>query len=518
MNRFLPIFLFFIFLKSNILVGQSLANIIPKPQILQKTEGNFRVSAITKIVASDNLKGKAKLLKTFIEPALGFDLAIISKAEKKNCIELKLDKTLNSLGEEGYKLDISPEKITLSASKEVGILWGIQTIRQLLPEQIFRNATIKNVSWDMPCLKIEDKPRFPWRGLMIDCSRTFVAKEQLKKYIEQLSLYKMNILHLHLTDDQGWRMEIKKYPELTSVCAKFDTSFHEPLEYQGFYSQDDMRELIEFAAQRNVQIIPEIEMPGHTTEVFAAFPQFSCKGDTLKIKSWTKGYGVRSEVFCAGNDETFHFLENILDEIITLFPSQYVHIGGDEAPKMHWKACPKCQKRIKDEGLKDEDELQSWFVRRIEKYINSKGKKLIGWDEIMEGGLSNSATVMYWRNWHKETAKKITTIPNNVIMSPTSYSYFDYLNEKISVEKVYTTNPILEGNSDKILGVQANFWSHLARTVPQIDRQLFPRLIALSEIAWTDNDKKDWTDFNKRLQLRTKTLDIMGIYYFSENK
>lgn len=337
------------------------------------------------------------------------------------------------MGEEGYKLNISPEKITLSAAQEAGILWGIQTIRQLLPEQIFRNATIKNVLWNMPCLKIEDKPRFPWRDLMVDCSRTFVAKEQLKKYIEQLSLYKMNILHLHLTDDQGWRMEIKKYPELTSVCAKFDTSFHEPLEYQGFYSQDDIRKLIEFAAQRNVQIIPEIEMPGHT----------------------------------------------------------YVHIGGDEAPKMHWKACPKCQKRIKDEGLKDEDELQSWFVRRIEKYINSKGKKLIGWDEIMEGGLSSSATVMYWRNWHKETAKKITTIPNNVIMSPTSYKYFDYLNEKIPLEKVYTTNPILEGNSDKILGVQANFWSHLARTVPQMDRQLFPRLIALSEIAWTDNDKKD---------------------------
>lgn len=505
--------------KSVDLSAQPSVNIIPKPQFVEQNQGVFKITSSTTILATnDGLVVKAKQLNNYLELALGFDLAISSKSLQKNVIEFRLDKKLEKLGAEGYKMEINPAKITLSALNEKGIFWGIQTIRQLLPAAILRDAPIQGIEWKLPCLKIEDNPRFKWRGLMLDCSRTFISKEDVKKYIEAMSFFKMNILHMHLTDDQGWRIEIKKYPELTTISSQFHKSFNEPDENQGFYSQDDMKELVEFAAARNVEIVPEIEMPGHTHEVFAAFPQLSCKGDTAKIKPWTKGVGLHQEIFCAGNDETFKFLENILNEITTLFPSQYVHIGGDEAPKAHWKECEKCQKRIKDEGLKDEDELQSWFVQRIERYLNSKGKKLIGWDEIMDGGLSKSATIMYWRNWAKSVAQTIPGISNDIIMTPTSHCYFDYTYEKISSEKLYSFNPVFnpEAPNKNILGVQANFWSHLDRTAPRIDRQLFPRLLALAEIAWTDNDKKDWPDFNERLQSKLKSLDIMGIWYFNE--
>lgn len=495
--------------------------VIPQPQLTEQFPGTFKISEKTTIIASENLILRARQLKRYLEPALGFELQCSSDTRAKNTIELKLNKSLNNLGEEGYLLKITPDKIYLAASHEKGIFYGIQTLRQLLPADIFREASVRGVGWEIPCLKIEDQPRFRWRGLMLDCSRTFITKEQIKRYLEAMSLFKMNVLHMHLTDDQGWRIEIKKYPELTSVAAKFHPSFKEPLEYQGFYSQDDLKELVEFATQRNIEIVPEIEMPGHSSEIFAAFPQFSCKGDTSKIHPFSKGVGVHNEILCAGNDETFKFIDNILDEVVTLFPSQYIHIGGDEAPKKMWKECPKCQKRISEEGLKDENELQSWFVKRVEKYLNSKGKKLIGWDEITEGGLSPGATVMYWRGWVKEVPQKVAELGNNMIMTPTSHCYFDYPNEKISTEQIYSYNPVPEGfgfnEIGKVLGVQANFWSHIDRTPPRIDRQLFPRLLALSEIAWTYQNKKEWSNFRKRMYFRLKSLDILGISYFNEN-
>jgi hexosaminidase len=510
----------FIFLKTPNLVGQSSVNIIPKPQKVEQLQGVFTLTPKTVLFVSGDMLDKAKRLKQYLEPALGYDLAIVAKPAKKNVIEFSIDKNLKQLGVEGYRLIVTPDKINLTALDEKGIFLGVQTIRQLLPNQINRSAIVKGVEWEIPCVKIEDKPRFKWRGLMLDCSRTFIPKEQVKKYLEAMSYFKMNVLHMHLTDDQGWRLEINKYPELTSVCAKIHDSFKEPKEYEGFYSQDDIRELVEFAAQRNIEIIPEIEMPGHTAEVFAAFPQLSCTGDTLKIHPWTKGAGIRNPVFCAGNEQTFEFIENVLKEVAELFPSTYIHIGGDEATKMYWKACLKCQIRIKDNGLKDENELQSWFVKRIEKYVNSKGKKLIGWDEIMDGGLSSSATVMYWRARNEAVTQKIPVIDNDIVMTPTSHCYFDFTYEKTSTERVYSYDPVPAGMSSdktkKIMGVQANFWSHLDRTAPRIDQKLFPRIIALAEVAWTDQDKKDWSAFNQRLQSKLSCLDIMGIYYFKE--
>ncbi len=501
-----------------ILFSKSLS-VIPKPKFYQKKEGVFVLNSSSVIVVPKGLTKNGNQLKNYLEPALGFNLSVTSKSVSGNYIELKLDRNQGHLGEEGYKLEINPDKITLSAFTGKGIFWGIQTLRQLLPDAVLREAPVKGIQWEIPCLVIEDSPRFKWRGLMLDCSRTFIPKEEVKKYIEAMSFFKMNVLHLHLTDDQGWRIEIKKYPELTGIASRYHESFNEPEEYAGFYSQDDIKELVGYAAARNVEIVPEIEMPGHTYEVFAAYPQLSCKGDTSKIKSWVEGLGLHKEIFCAGNDETFVFLENVLDEITALFHSQYVHIGGDEAPKDFWKTCEKCQARITEEGLNNEDELQSWFVKRIEKYLNSKGKKLIGWDEIMDGGLSPDATVMYWRSWDKNVAKEIPGIKNDIVFTPTSHCYFDYSYEKISSERMYSFNPVFNDKNQtpgNILGVQANFWSHLDRTAPRIDRQLFPRLLALAEIAWIENDKKDWNDFKERLQSKLNSLEIMGIHYFKE--
>ncbi len=502
-----------------ILVSKGIA-IIPRPQLFQEKEGVFVINQGTSIMVQEELTTKANQLKNYLEPALGFELSVTSKSLSGNYIELKKDKNLVQLGNEGYKLEINPNKISLSAFSEKGIFWGIQTLRQLLPDAVLREAPVEGVNWEIPCLVIEDSPRYNWRGLMLDCSRTFIPKEEIKKYIEAISFFKMNVLHMHLTDDQGWRIEIKKYPELTQIASRFHESFNEPEEYAGFYSQDDIKELVAFAAVRNVEIVPEIEMPGHTYEVFAAYPQLSCKGDTSKIKSWMPGLGLHKEIFCAGNIETFEFIENVLDEITMLFPSQYVHIGGDEAPKDYWKTCEKCQNRIKDENLANEDELQSWFVKRIEKYLNSKSKKLIGWDEIMDGGLSPGATVMYWRSWEKTVAREIPEIKNDIIFTPTSHCYFDYTYEKISSERMYSFNPVFNEHNQtpgNILGVQANFWSHLDRTSPQIDRQLFPRLLALAEVGWTEKDKKDWNDFKIRLQSKLNSLEIIGIHYFKEN-
>ena len=520
MKRIIPFLLLLLVLSPVLSFGKSLSAVIPKPQFCEQLPGVFNVSASTSILAPDQLMKRAKQLKDYLEPALGFELARASKTTLKNVIELKLEKSLNPLNAEAYKLEVSPDKITITASSEKGIFWGIQTIRQLLPSSILRSAPVQGIKWEIPCLKIEDAPRFKWRGLMLDCSRTFIAKNEVKKYIEAMSLFKMNVLHMHLTDDQGWRIEIKKYPELTRTAARFHPSFNELKENEGFYSQDDIRELVAFAAQRNIEIVPEIEMPGHTSEVFSVLPNLSCAGDTSRVHPWLKGAGIHNEVFCAGNEETFIFLQNVLDEVAGLFPSRYIHIGGDEAPKKYWKECPKCQKRIAGEKLKDENELQSWFVQRIEKYLNSKGKKLIGWDEIMDGGLSKSATVMYWRSWSKDVAQKIPQIDNEVIMTPTSHCYFDYTYEKISSEKMYSFNPVLSDNPalvrNNVLGVQVNFWSHLDRTAPRIDRQLFPRILALSEVAWTDYDKKNWVDFKQRMESKLSCLDILGIYYFPE--
>jgi hexosaminidase len=334
---------------------------------------------------------------------------------------------------------------------------------------------------------------------------------------------------MHLTDDQGWRIAIDKYPALTEKGSKFDTIYHEPAEREGYYTKADIRELIKYAQARNVEIIPEIEMPGHSVAALATYPELSCTGNALAIHPFFKGPMIHHEVLCVGKETTLEFLENVLSEVIELFPSQYVHIGGDEAPKVNWKACPDCQRVKMQNGLKDEDELQSWFIRRMEKFINSKGKKMIGWDEITEGGLSKTATLMFWRGSMIDIPLAAVNQGNDVIMCPTTHCYFDYPNDKITywgihpihptpTEKVYSYEPLsgkLENiDAQHILGVQADFWSHVARSEPDMDRQIFPRMLALSEVAWTESRNKNWTDFSLRLKNHYQTLDLLNMYFY----
>jgi hexosaminidase len=522
MKTILLYFIFIICAEAAYTQSDLVCSLIPQAQKITIGRGYFELNSKTKISAQSDLNFRANQLKNYLEPATGFYIKIDQPGQLNNIIKLKLNKNLSSLGDEGYKLGVDSNKITIEAFSSKGIFWGIQTLRQLLSVNILRNARTDNVSWYVPRLQIEDQPRFKWRGLMIDYSRTFWNKQLTERYIDAMAYYKMNILHMHLTDDQGWRVEIGKYPELTKKASLFDTIYHEPEEMEGYYSKGDIKEIVEYARQRNIEIVPEIEMPGHSSEVFSVYPGYSCKGDTLKIQPFFKGPGIHKEIYCAGNDNTFKFLEGILSEIFDLFPSEYVHIGGDEAPKDHWKNCPLCQKRIKDYSLKDENELQSWFIKRIESFLNAHGRKLIGWDEITEGGLSKTATVMYWRSGNKDIPALALKQGNSIVMSPTDYCYFDYTYEKIPTKKVYSFNPSMAGSAieykDNILGVQGNFWSHINRTIPEMDRQIFPRILALSEIGWTQDINKNWDSFYSRLKRQLTALDIMGIYYHKESK
>lgn len=492
--------------------------IIPKPYKTEYLEGTFKIDSNTAIKSETVLTEKVNQLIGYLSPATGYTFPVNINQNKGNCIELRLDKNLESLGEEGYELTVTPEKVLIKAPNPTGIFWGIQTLRQLLPKEILRDALVQNVEWVLPAVKITDKPEFKWRGLMIDYSRTFWNKSHTKKYIDALSYYKMNKLHMHLTDDQGWRLEIEKYPLLTEIASKFDTIYNEPKEREGFYSKDDIREIIQYAKDRNVEIIPEIEMPGHSAGVFAAYPEYSCSGERLSVRPFRGGEGFQQAIFCAGNEGTFEFLENILSEVAELFPSEYIHIGGDEAQKHLWKSCPKCKQAIWDNGLAYEDELHSWFIKRIEKFLSEKGKKIIGWDEMMRGGLSETATVMFWSGSRPYIPSTTVGKGNDVILSPTSYCYFDYDNTKLPVEKVYSFNPIevykLENTpKEHVLGVQGNFWSHIDRTEPKMDRQVFPRIIALAEVGWSTSGEKNWSNFRTRLEDHYNRLDIMDIYY-----
>jgi hexosaminidase len=365
-------------------------------------------------------------------------------------------------------------------------------------------------------LMMDDIPKFQWRGMHLDVSRHFFSKEFIKKYIDYLAMYKMNTFHWHLTDDQGWRIEIKKYPKLTEVGAwrngsmtgHYTDQTFDDIRYGGFYTQEEIKEIVAYAKERYITVVPEIEMPGHALAALASYPEFSCTGGPFEVgKSW----GVFDDVFCP-KDETFTFLENILAEVIALFPSEYIHIGGDECPKVRWKSCPKCQKRIKDEKLKDEHELQSYFIQRIEKFVNSKGRKIIGWDEILEGGLAPNAAVMSWRG--TEGGIAAAKEKHFVVMSPGSHCYFDHYqgepkNEPIAfggytnVEKVYSFNPIpkelSEEESKYILGAQANVWTEYINTPEHVEYMVFPRIAALSEVLWGTSNPNEYKVFETRL-------------------
>jgi hexosaminidase len=417
-----------------------------------------------------------------------------------------------------YRLRVTPKAVRIEAGDSLGAFYAIQSLRQIAPVDSYGKFCTDSSPVRIPALEIRDYPRFGWRGLMLDCSRTFLPVGYLKKTIDRMVMYKMNVLHLHLTDDQGWRVEIRKYPDLTNDCSRFSSRF--PDETGGFYTQAELRDLVAYAQERHVTIVPEIEMPGHSSEVFAAYPELSCRRVKSEIFPFFSGPGITDDIYCAGNDSVFAFLENVLDEVMEIFPSAYIHLGGDEAPKVRWKECPACQSRIRKENLADEAELQSYFIRRITAYVHSKGRKVIGWDEILEGGLADGAAVMSWRG--TEGGIKAAELGHPVVMSPTSHCYFDYSYETTPVEKVYAFEPIPPGldpaKASLILGGQANLWTHIDRTESRMDMQIYPRLIALSEALWSQPNVKNYPDFHARLAHELNRLTSMNIPFFKDSR
>lgn len=517
-------FLFLLLLIFNNLFSQNQLPVIPYPTEVILNSGSFLINNKTVIEADANMF-EAQYLQKSIKQKTGLDLKIVSQALNVPKISLIFDYDLpdHSGIKEPYQLTISNNAIVIKAEYNQGIFYGIQSLLQLFPSD-------KKNEISIPCLKINDNSKYKWRGMHLDCARHFFPKEFIKEYIDYLAMYKMNTFHWHLTDDQGWRIEIKKYPKLTEVGAwrngsmighytdqKFDDK-----RYGGFYTQDDIKEIVAYANQRHITIVPEIEMPGHAMAALAAYPEYSCTGGPFEVgKTW----GVLDDVFCP-KDETFTFLENILTEVIDLFPSKYIHIGGDESPKVRWKVCSNCQKRIKDENLKDEHELQSYFIQRIEKFVNKKGRKIIGWDEILEGGLAPNAAVMSWRG----TEGGIAAAKQNhfVVMSPGSHCYFDHYqgepkNEPIAfggyttLEKVYSFNPTpKELSSDEakyILGAQANLWTEYIETPSHVEYMIFPRMLALSEVLWGTSIPEKYADFQNRVIQHFDIFEAKGINY-----
>jgi hexosaminidase len=523
-------------------IAQNKYAIIPKPTQLVQMAGTFLVNAQTKILIprnNPNLRPLAEMLAERFLITSGmtlnieeFDLKDFAPANTKAIIFMPLSSKSGdqTLGEEDYTLKVEANSVALSASTAKGEFYALQSLLQLLPTEIYSSSEANDVKWSIPNCTIYDHPQFGYRGLMLDVSRHFFPVSFIKKYIDLLALHKMNTLHWHLTDDQGWRIEIKKYPKLTEIGSKrkesmeghFTDQRFDGKPYGGFYTQEQILEVVKYAQKKFVNVIPEIEMPGHAMAALAAYPELGCSKGPYEVGvKW----GVYDDVFCP-TEQTFSFLEDVLTEVIALFPSNYVHIGGDECPKVSWKNSPFCQELIKKEGLKDEHELQSYFIKRIDKFLTSKGKKMIGWDEILEGGISPNATIMSWRGI--EGGIEAVKQNHDAIMTPGSYCYLDaYQSDPSSepvaiggflpLEKVYSYNPIPAGitaeQAKHILGVQGNVWTEYIATPRHAEYMIFPRASALAEVAWAANNNKDYKDFTNRLKTHFERLRFLAVNY-----
>ncbi|MBN1560032.1 family 20 glycosylhydrolase [candidate division KSB1 bacterium] len=509
-------------------------SILPLPSSLECGRGELVLResfAIVTNTSDDQVKRVAEFLAATLRRVTGFEVPIVDNtAANGQTLLLELTDADRELGAEGYDLEVSAKGIRLSAGSAAGLFYAVQTVMQCLPPAVYAKD-IQHVEWSIPYVKIRDIPRFRYRGMHLDVCRHFFPVDFIKKYIDLIALHKMNTFHWHLTDDQGWRIEIKKYPKLTEISAFRDETLvghgrsrpqrYDGERYGGFYTQDDIREIVHYAQERFVTIIPEIEMPGHALAALAAYPELSCTGGPFKVGG---KWGVFDDVYCAGNEQVFTFLEDVLSEVIELFPGEYIHIGGDECPKTRWKKCAKCQARIQQEGLRDEHELQSYFIRRMEKFLLAKGRRLIGWDEILEGGLAPQATVMSWRGVDGGIAA--AKQGHDVIMTPNSHLYFDYYqadpqSEPLAIggyttlKKVYSYDPVpqeLTADEQKyILGAQANIWTEYIKTPEHVEYMAVPRICALAEVVWIAKEKKNWRDFQRRLQTHLQRLDALNV-------
>ena len=501
-------------------------SVIPVPLKMEQGTGSFLLSEKTKLYT--NLQGgEAELWENYLK-ALPVQLKEARMKDRKQMLFLLITpKTPQLPSPESYTLSVTPQQIEIRATSGAGLFYGMQTLLQLM-------QPAGTGSYSVVSVEIEDTPRFAYRGLMLDVSRHFSTKEFIKKQIDALAYYKINRLHLHLTDAAGWRLEIKKYPLLTDFAAwRTDPTwkkwwnggrkylrYDEPGASGGYYTQDDIREILEYARQHYITVIPEIEMPSHSEEVLAAYPQLSCSGEPYKNSD-----------FCVGNEETFTFLENVLTEVMELFPSEYIHVGGDEAGKSAWKTCPKCQKRMKDEHLANVDELQSYLIHRIEKFLNNHGRRLLGWDEILQGGIAPNATVMSWRG--EEGGIAAVTSGHHAIMTPGAYCYLDSYQDApysqpeaiggyLPLKKVYAYDPVpasLTAEQAKLVyGVQGNLWVEYIPTPEHVEYMIYPRMLALAEVAWSAPERKSWPDFHTRALSAVADLQRKGYHPFDLSK
>jgi hexosaminidase len=504
-------------------------HVVPKPVTVKPGTKTLAVEQELNIVASaEDEKNVASLLQGYLKGvAIEASVSEQPSPDKTNL----LLKTETGSGKESYSLAVNGDGIEIKASDGAGLFYGAQTFMQLVSPD-------KTGVINYPYVEINDAPRFPYRGLHLDVGRHMFPIEFIKKYIDLMARHKYNRFHWHLTEDQGWRIEIKKYPRLQEVAAyrnqtvigkastrnrPTDPGRYDKTRYGGFYTQEEVKEVVAYAAQRYITVVPEIELPGHALAALTAYPNLGCTGGPYKV---AETWGVFDDVFCAGKEDAFLFLQDVFDEIIPLFPGEYIHVGGDECPKAEWKKCPHCQKRIKTEKLKDEHELQSYFIQRMEKYLNSKGKKIIGWDEILEGGLAPGATVMSWRG--EEGGIEAAKQNHDVIMTPTKWCYFDYYQDSLKsdplatglylpVKQVYSYEPeppqLKAEEAKHILGVQANVWTEFIKDTAYLEYMVYPRACAMAEVAWSAKGTRDYNDFLIRMSTHMKRLDAWNVNY-----
>lgn len=525
--------------KKEVVFTENDLTIIPQPQSMVLGKGHFQFTQETVFVIDPVLMpARLPFLEQF-ERASGFKFAIQKAAILTNSVVIDTDK---SLPKEGYTLAVTPQQISIKAADYNGALYALQTLRQLLPNEVESSELVKR-DWLVPAVTISDAPQYQWRGLMLDVSRHFFPKEYILKTLDRMAMLKLNTFHFHLVDNEGWRIEIKKYPKLTEVGAwrvdqedklwdertpnpanAFANPATAPKKYGGFYTQEDIKEIVAYATARGITVIPEIEMPAHAMSAIAAYPELSCHKRPIGVPSGA--VWPITDIYCAGQEETFDFIEEVLTEVLALFPSQYIHIGGDEATHTEWEHCPKCQLRMKEHQLKNVHQLQSYFIKRIDDFLTSKGRTLVGWDEIMDGGLAKNAVVMNWRGI--EVGKKALAQGNPIVLTSDCYidnyqGLPDYEPQAnggyLPLKKLYNYNLEKEALADtsveknKVLGTQANLWAEHVGSTEHSEYMLFPRLLALAEISWTNDKLKDWDSFMRRTQHFMQRMDVMGIHY-----
>ena len=511
------------------------SSVIPLPVSAQYSEGFFTITPDAPVIAQDKAAVEAIKLIDTLAPAMGFRLKLATRSQPRDrAIMFELSDKLPQIGDEGYTLDVTEKNIIIRAAQSAGLFYGIQTLRQLLPVSIFSKTKVESVTWNVPAVKITDYPRFKWRGLLVDPARHFIPKHALLRFIDAMALHKLNSLQIHLTDDQGWRIEIKKYPQLTKIGAFMDFTTmrsggtREGASGQhpgGFYTQDDIRQLVRYSAERYITIVPEIEMPAHTGAAIVSYPNVGLYPNKLNNippdKRWTA-----NERILAPRPKTVAFMQDVLTEVMGLFPGRYIHIGGDEANKDHWKRSEEMQALILRFGLKDEAELHSWFIKQMDTFLTKHGRRLVGWDDILQGGLAPGAVVMSWRGQAGGIAS--ANAGHDVVMAPTSHTYFDYYQgptEKeplaiggyVPLEKVYQYEPIPKAiDTDKaghVLGLQAQLWSEYIPNPRHLEYMAYPRAAALAEVGWSPKAAKDYDNFLTRLRHHIQRLKAMDIRY-----